>query len=191
MKKLNSSSYKIEGTKKRLKEVQVRVNSALLAAGRKPGETSILAVSKKKPVAAIESLYKMGQIDFGENVIQEASRKVSALKHLNINWHFIGQIQSNKTREIAENFQWVHTVDRIKIAKRLNNQRPHQAPPLQICIQVNQKGESQKGGIEPSGVKSLAYEIMELPRLHLRGLMTIPPLAKAPEETATFFSLLD
>ena len=173
-----------------LAEVRDRVQRALIEADREPGETAILSVSKQQPAAAIEALFQAGQVDFGENFLQEAMEKITELEHLKIDWHFIGRIQSNKTREIAERFQWVHTIDRMKIATRLNDQRPHHSRPLDVCIQVDQAGESQKGGIDPAGVANLARGIMELPRLRLRGLMTIPPATKDPTESAPFFEEL-
>ncbi len=176
--------------KMRLIDVKKRVEDALLMAGRRPELTSILAVSKKQTTTAVEALYRMGHVDFGENFLQDALEKIASLKHLNINWHFIGKIQSNKTRDIAEKFHWAHTVDRLKIAERLNNHRPHQLPKLNVCIQVNQANETQKSGIEPSKVANLAREIMELPRLRLRGLMTIPPKAETSDETKSFFAAL-
>ena len=187
---LTPLSCKEDKIKIRFIAVKKRVESALLIAGRKPEDTSILAVSKKQPAAAVEALCRMGHVDFGENFLQEALEKMANLKHLNANWHFIGKIQSNKTRDIAERFQWAHTVDRLKIAKRLNSYRPRQLPKLNVCIQVNQASEVQKGGIEPSNIASLAYEIMELPQLQLRGLMTIPPLVKTSDQARSFFSAL-
>lgn len=170
--------------------VRDRVQRALLQAHRDPGETAILAVSKQQPAAAIEALFRAGQSDFGENFVQEAMEKIASLEHLAINWHFIGHIQSNKTRDIAERFQWVHTIDRMKIATRLNDQRPHHAAPLDVCIQVNQAGEMQKGGVEPDEVADLARGIMALPRLRLRGLMTIPPVAENPADSGRYFGEL-
>jgi pyridoxal phosphate enzyme (YggS family) len=187
---LNSLSHDEDKIKIGLIEVKKRVQDALLMAERNPEETSILAVSKKQPPAAVEALSRMGHIDFGENFLQDALEKIGGLKHLKINWHFIGKIQSNKTREIAEKFQWAHTIDRLKIAECLNRYRPRQLPKLNVCIQVNQANEAQKGGIEPNNVAKLAYEIMELPRLRLRGLMTIPPLNKSLDEAKSFFSVL-
>ena len=159
--------------KMRLIDVKKRVEDSRLMARRNPGLISILAVSKKQTTAAVETLSRMGHMDFGENFLQDALEKISCLKHLNINWHFIGKIQSNKTRDIAEKFQWVHTVDRLKIAERLNSHRPHQLPKLNVCIQVNQANETQKNGVQPSNVANLAREIMGLPKLRLRGLMTV------------------
>ena len=171
-----------------LARVRDRVQRALLEARREPGETAILAVSKQQSAGAIEALFRAGQSDFGENFVQEAMEKISSLEDLEIDWHFIGHVQSNKTRDIAERFQWVHTIDRMKIARRLNDQRPHYCAPLNVCIQVNQAGETQKGGVKPATVAELARGIMELPRLRLRGLMTMPPATEDPVESAPFFA---
>ena len=176
--------------KMRLIDVKKRVEDSRLMARRNPGLISILAVSKKQTTAAVETLSRMGHMDFGENFLQDALEKIYCLKHLNINWHFIGKIQSNKTRDIAEKFQWVHTVDRLKIAERLNSHRPHQLPKLNVCIQVNQANETQKNGVQPSNVANLAREIMGLPKLRLRGLMTIPPITKTSDNTRSFFAEL-
>ena len=135
----------------------------------------IVAVSKQQSSVRIAEAFRAGQLHFGESYAQEAIEKMDALRSLDITWHFIGSVQTNKTRLIAERFQWVHTVDRAKIAARLNDQRPHFAPPLNVLIQVNQAGEERKGGVAESEVAALAREIAGLPRLKLRGLMTIPP----------------
>ena len=162
---------------RRLENVRARVQAALRDAGRGADEIQILAVSKRQPVAAIEAAFQAGQSSFGENYVQEARAKIAALASLPIDWHFIGRLQANKSREVAERFQWVHTLDRIRIARRLNDQRPYGAPPLDVCIQVNQAGE----------VEDLARQIRHFPRLRLRGLMTIPPAAADP---ARFFAEL-
>ena len=176
--------------KDRLDRVRKEVRAALLAAGRSEEETMIVAVSKKQPASSIEALFKAGQKDFGENYVQDAVDKIDELKKLGLRWHFIGQIQSNKTRIIAECFQWVHTVDRIKIAARLNEQRPAHAPPLKVCIQVNQSREPQKGGVDESKISDLAHAVMEMPALKLRGLMTMPLLSSKIKDTASFFEHL-
>ena len=173
-----------------LARVRDKVQGALLEARREPGDAAILAVSKQQSVTAIETLFRAGQSDFGENFVQEAMEKISNLDDLEIDWHFIGHVQSNKTKDIAERFQWVHTIDRIKIASRLDSQRPRYSAPLNVCIQVNQAGEAQKTGVEPAGVADLARGIMELPRLRLRGLMTIPPVTEDPAKSAAFFAEL-
>ena len=164
----------------RLENVRTRVQAALRDAGRSTDEILVLAVSKRQPVAAIEAAFLAGQTHFGENYVQEARTKLMALESPPIVWHFIGQLQANKSREVAERFQWVHTLDRMRIARRLNAQRPYGAPPLDVCIQVNQAGETGKGGVDPEGVEDLARQIGQFPRLRLRGLMTIPPAAADP-----------
>ena len=171
----------------RLEHVRNRVQAALRDAGRGADEILILAVSKRQPTAAIEAAFLAGQTHFGENYVQEARAKLTALASLPIVWHFIGQLQANKSREVAERFHWVHTLDRTRIARRLNDQRPHGAPPLNVCIQVNQAGEPGKGGVDPEEAEGLARQIGQFPRLRLRGLMTIPPAAADP---ARFFAEL-
>lgn len=171
----------------RLEHVRARVRAALRGADRDADEILILAVSKRQPEAAIEAAFLAGQTHFGENYVQEARAKLMALESLPIVWHFIGQLQANKSREVAERFQWVHTLDRTRVARRLNDQRPHGAPPLNVCIQVNQAGEPGKGGVDPEEVEDLARKMGQFPRLRLRGLMTIPPAAADP---APFFAEL-
>lgn len=134
----------------------------------------VLAVSKTRPAKDVRSAYDCGLTHFGENYLQEAIEKIDALADLPLTWHFIGPIQSNKTRQIAEHFQWVHSVDREKIARRLNEQRPAGLPPLQVCLQVNVSGEQSKSGIAPGELRGLAQTVMSLPALQLRGLMAIP-----------------
>lgn len=147
---------------------------------------SILAVSKGQPVAAIKEVYEAGLQDFGENYWQEAHNKILQLKQLPINWHFIGAIQSNKAKEIAENFNWVHSVDREKIAKRLSQHRPDYLPALNICIQINLDHESTKAGLLPDELPLLIKYINQLPKLRLRGLMAIPkPRLTAEEQYAS------
>jgi pyridoxal phosphate enzyme (YggS family) len=135
---------------------------------------TLLAVSKTRPADEIRTAYLAGQRCFGENYLQEALEKIAQLEDLAIDWHFIGPIQSNKTRAISENFHWVHTLDRLKIAQRLNDQRPATLAPLNICLQVNISGEDNKSGIQPDEIASLANSVAKLPRLQLRGLMAIP-----------------
>ena len=172
-------------------ETLERVRFAQSAAGRAAADVTVLAVSKQQSVAAIQAAYQAGLRNFGENFFQEAIVKLRELETLDITWHFIGRIQSNKTRDIAEMFQWVHTVDRLKIAARLNDQRPHFSPSLNVCIQVNQAGETQKGGVDESEVAELARAVMSLPRLRLRGLMTLPPATPNPESNAPLFARLN
>ena len=158
----------------RLQAVNERITRATRAAGRIAQDVTLVAVSKTFPPSAISEAYAAGQADFGENYLQEGLEKVLALARLNIMWHYIGPIQSNKTRPIAENFSWVHGVDREKIAVRLSDARPPDLQPLQICIQVNVSGEQSKSGVPPEQVLDLAVAISALPRLQLRGLMAIP-----------------
>ena len=155
-------------------EVEARIRAAALAVQRDVTGIHLLAVSKTKPAAALREAYAAGLRDFGENYLQEARAKQVELADLPLCWHFIGPIQSNKTREIAEHFAWVHSVDRLKIAQRLSEQRPAELPPLNICIQVNVSGEASKSGCTPHDLPALAAAISALPRLKLRGLMAIP-----------------
>ena len=157
-----------------LQAVRDRIARAALASGRSAREVSLLAVSKTTPRSCIEEACLSGQHAFGESYVQEGVRKITQLAHLGIEWHFIGPIQSNKTRLIAEHFQWVHSVDRDKIAARLNDARPRHLPPLDVCIQVNVSGEKNKSGVAPGEARELARVIKKLDRLRLRGLMTIP-----------------
>lgn len=157
-----------------LQEVKARISQAVQASGRVPESVILLAVSKTFPADAVREAYAAGQTAFGENYIQEGVEKITALGDLPLQWHCIGPIQSNKTRVVAEHFDWVHSVDRIKIAQRLNDQRPPDKAPLQVCIQVNIDGGATKAGVAPAEVMPLAREIQRLPQLRLRGLMTIP-----------------
>ncbi len=151
-----------------------RVSAACIAAGRAPDAVFLLAVSKTHPGRAIEDAIAAGQTSFGENYIQEAILKIRALRHLRAQWHCIGPVQSNKTRLVAEHFDWVQSVDRLKTAQRLSAQRPAQLAPLQVCIQVNTDGGANKAGVPPDELAVLARQVALLPRLQLRGLMTIP-----------------
>ncbi|MFJ2686827.1 YggS family pyridoxal phosphate-dependent enzyme [Pseudomonas sp. NPDC087342] len=155
-------------------QVSSRIQAATQAANRDEHSVQLLAVSKTKPAEALREAYAAGLRDFGENYLQEALGKQLELADLPLIWHFIGPIQSNKTRAIAEHFAWVHSVDRLKIAQRLSEQRPADLPPLNICIQVNVSGEDSKSGCTPADLPALAKAISELPRLKLRGLMAIP-----------------
>lgn len=158
----------------RLQAIRTGIRQAESAAGRAPDSVQLLAVSKTKPSTDIREAYAAGQRLFGENYVQEALGKMEELTDLALEWHFIGPIQSNKTRPIAEHFDWVHGIDRLKIAQRLNDARPDHLPPLNVCIEVNVSGEDSKEGVAPEEVASLAAAIVQLPRLRLRGLMTIP-----------------
>ena len=155
-------------------QVSSRIHAAAVAAHRDEHSVQLLAVSKTKPAAAVREAYAAGIRDFGENYLQEALGKQLELADLPLIWHFIGPIQSNKTRAIAEHFDWVHSVDRLKIAQRLSEQRPADLPPLNICIQVNVSGEASKSGIPPAEAVDLASTVAELPGLRLRGIMGIP-----------------
>ncbi|MFD1261326.1 YggS family pyridoxal phosphate-dependent enzyme [Entomomonas asaccharolytica] len=154
--------------------IQQRIIQIAAITKRDPKQIYLLAVSKTKPAKAIQEAFQCGITNFGENYLQEALQKQSELNNLPLIWHFIGPIQSNKTKDIAENFQWVHSVDRLKIAERLNNQRPLELPPLQICIQVNISGEQSKSGCNPAELIPLVEAINTMPKLQLRGLMAIP-----------------
>ena len=162
----------------RLMEVQNRIQKALRNSHRNPQETQLLAVSKTRPAADIRAAYNAGQTRFGENYLQEALNKQTELNDLSIEWHFIGPIQANKTRLIAENFDWVHSVDREKIARRLSEQRPATLPPLNICLQVNLDNEVSKAGVTLNQLPTLLDNIASLPNIRVRGLMAIP----APRE---------
>jgi len=157
-----------------LQTVRARVIAACLAAGRAPSDVALLAVSKTFGPEAVAEAYAAGQTAFGENYIQEAVQKITLLRHLPLQWHCIGPIQSNKTRLVAEHFDWVHTVDRLKVAQRLSEQRPAGLPPLQVCIQVNVDGGASKSGVLPADALALAQQVAALPGLRLRGVMSIP-----------------
>lgn len=156
-----------------LQAVKIRLSEAAKAAGRSPDEIQLLAVSKTWGADAVRLAAACGQIAFAENYVQEAIDKITALNALSLQWHFIGPIQSNKTRSIAEHFDWVHSIDRLKIAERLSAARPNEAEPLQVCIQVNISGEQSKSGVAPEAALALAQQVNLLPRLRLRGLMGI------------------
>lgn len=157
-----------------LKHIQGEIRDAETRFNRAPGSVQLLAVSKTKPVEAIRAALAAGQRAFGENYVDEAVAKVEALSDESIEWHYIGGIQSNKTRLLASHFDWVHGVDREKIARRLSEQRPENLPPLNICLQVNIDDESSKSGVSPDELPALAEAVAELPGIALRGLMVIP-----------------
>jgi PLP dependent protein len=165
-----------------LQSVRERVAQAASAAGRAPDSVRLVAVSKLQPVAMVRDAATAGQVDFGENYVQEGCDKIAALAGVpGLVWHFIGQLQGNKTREVAEHFHWVHTVDRSRIAARLSAQRPAHLPPLQVLLQVSLADEPGKGGVTPAELPALAAAVAVLPRLRLRGLMCIPPPAASLE----------
>jgi pyridoxal phosphate enzyme (YggS family) len=170
-----------------LQSVQARVAAACLAAGRDPREVRLLAVSKTFGADAVEQAHAAGQTVFGENYIQEAVEKICTLRHLPLEWHCIGPIQSNKTRLVAAHFDWVHTVDRLKVAQRLSEQRSVDLAPLQVCIQVNVDGGDSKSGVSPQEALALAQQVALLPCLQLRGIMSIPePAADFSAAVALF-----
>ena len=173
-----------------LSAISARIASAAQAVGRDPASVQLLAVSKTKPASAIREIHAAGVRDFGENYLQEALTKQQALSDLPLIWHFIGPIQSNKTKAIAEHFDWVHSVDRLKIAQRLSEQRPAGLAPLNICLQVNVSGEDSKSGCTPVDLPALAKAVAALPNLRLRGLMAIPePTEDRDTQEAAFASL--
>ena len=158
-----------------IRDVRERIRTACARAGRSVDSVTLLAVSKTHSVDLIRGAAREGVEHYGESYLQEALPKIETLRGLELTWHFIGQLQGNKTRAVAESFQWVHGVDRLRIAKRLSDQRPFHAPPLNVCLQVNVGGEDTKGGVTPAELPELAREVAALPRLALRGLMCIPP----------------
>ena len=164
----------MELIKKNIAAVKVRIETSMADAGRDQQSLQLLAVSKTRDEKYIKSAFSLGLNAFGENYLQEAVNKIQTLESLGAEWHFIGPLQSNKTKPVAENFSWVHTVDRLKIAKRLNDQRPEGLGPLNICLQINIDNEPSKSGVAPSEAIDLALAVSELPRLRLRGLMAIP-----------------
>ena len=177
-----------------LQTVRTRVFQAAQQAHRDPSSVNLLAVSKTQPVSAIVEAAEAGQLAFGENYEQEAVRKILAIRQerpdLKLQWHFIGPIQSNKTRAIAEYFDWVHSVDRERIARRLSDQRPANMPPLNICLQVNISGENSKSGVRPEELADLAKAVSGMPHLKLRGLMAIPEPQPDPEKQRQPFNAM-
>ena len=171
-------------------KVGERIRAAAQASGRDLDSVGLLAVSKTKPAAAVREAYAAGLRDFGENYLQEALEKQAELSELPLIWHFIGPIQSNKTKPIAEHFAWVHSVDRLKIAQRLSEQRPADMPLLNICLQVNVSAEDSKSGCAPAELAALALAVSQLPNLRLRGLMAIPePTDDVAAQRAAFARL--
>jgi pyridoxal phosphate enzyme (YggS family) len=161
-----------------LQRVRQQIELAAVSAGRVAEAVKLLAVSKTMPAQAVREAYAAGQIAFGENYIQEGVDKMAELADLPLEWHCIGPIQSNKTKLVAENFAWVHSLDRLKIAERLSAQRPAHLPPLQVCLQVNVDGGANKSGVSPHDLLALAQAVAKLPQMKLRGLMTIPEPAE-------------
>lgn len=173
-----------------LDAVRQALRKAEAAAGRPAGSVGLVAVSKTFPPEALRAAYAAGQRAFGENYVQELVDKTAALADLDIEWHFIGPLQSNKTRPVAERAHWVHSIDRLKIAQRLSDQRPEHLPPLQVCLQVNVSGEASKSGCVPDEVLALARVVAPLPRLELRGLMCIPEPTEDEARLASQFAIL-
>ena len=171
-----------------LRIVRNRIGAATQAAMRDVDSVTLLAVSKAQPANKVRAVAEMGVRDFGESYVQEALDKIEALSDLSLTWHFIGRLQANKTRLVAASFDWVHGVDRLKIAERLSEQRPFHAPPLNVCLQVNIAGEASKGGVEPAELPALAAAVAALPRLKLRGLMCIPPDEEDPSRQRAWFA---
>jgi pyridoxal phosphate enzyme (YggS family) len=163
-----------------LQAVRERIAKAARAAGREPGEIMLLAVSKTKPLADILCAAEAGQTAFGENYAQEGVDKMTVAVDRNLSWHFIGPLQSNKTRLVAEHYAWVHSIERLKIAERLSAQRPAHLPSLQVCVQINVSGEASKSGCAPQDALALCQAISTLPGLSLRGLMAIPEASDDP-----------
>ena len=170
-----------------ISKVLTRIEGAASQASRRSDEITLIAVSKTKPAEAIEAAAACGLQHFGENYLQEALDKIEALHELDLTWHFIGPIQSNKTRLIAEHFDWVHSVDRLKIAQRLSDQRPAHLGPLNICLQVNISNEDTKSGVSADQAPELAKAITTLPNIRLRGVMAIPKPSDDPAEQAATF----
>lgn len=170
----NNLAFMQDNITKNIEKVRSRISTAEKNAGRISGIVQLIAVSKTRTANEIRKVHQDGVLDFGENYLQEAMAKQDELSDLDINWHFIGPIQSNKTSDISSHFDWVHSVERFKIARRLNDQRPEHLSPLNICLQVNISEEDSKSGILLAQLPELAAQIHELPRLRLRGLMAIP-----------------
>jgi pyridoxal phosphate enzyme (YggS family) len=164
-----------QNSTRHVNHVRSRIRQAATAAGRDPATVTLVAVTKAQTAETIRLAATAGVTDFGENYLQEALAKMDQLADVPLVWHFIGGIQSNKTRAIAERFDWVHSIDRLSVARRLSEQRPYHAPPLNLCIQVELVPEPNKGGIAPGEIGPLAAAVAELPRVRLRGLMCVPP----------------
>ena len=174
----------------RLENMRLRVEKACDLAGRDPSTVTVLAVGKKHPAALIRALFERGQCAFGENQLQEARQKQLQLADLDISWHFIGHIQSNKTRDLAGHFDWVQSVDRLKVLKLLSAQRPAALPDLNICLQVNIDAEPQKSGLLPEDLPEMAHLAAEMPGLAFRGLMAIPKASTDQKQVRNSFRRL-
>ena len=174
----------------RYAQTRTRIASAATRCGRAAESVGLVAISKGQPAAAVRQVAELGQRDFGENYLQEAIPKMQELEDLRLTWHFTGQVQANKTRLIASHFDWIHTLDRERIAARLSEQRSAHLPPINVCIQVQLEAEEGKGGIKPEELADLAGRIRALPRLRLRGLMTLPPPRDAFDAQKAVFDRL-
>ena len=171
-----------------LRSVRNRIETAAHAAGRNVDSVTLLAAGKAQPANTLRAAAALGLRHFGESYVQEALEKMETLRDQPLTWHFIGRLQANKTRPVASSFDWVHGVDRLKIAQRLSEQRPFHAPPLNVCLEVNIAGESSKGGITTTELPALAAAVASLPRLKLRGLMCIPPDEEDPSRQRAWFA---
>ena len=174
----------------RIAEVRERMAQAARTAHRSAQSVTLLAVSKAQPPSVVALGADLGLTAFGESYLNEALEKIAALQDRALTWHFLGRLQANKTRPIAENFAWVHALERLKIAERLCAQRPFHAPPLNVCLQVNLAGERTKGGVEPAELAALVPAVAALPRLKLRGLMCLPPAETDPARQRHWFAQL-
>ena len=187
---LSPDAETLDAIRGRVAAVRGRIEAAEREFGRKPGTVRLLAVSKVQPSAAVRAAFAAGQTAFGENYVQEALAKMADLADLAAEWHFIGPVQSNKTRAISERFSWAHSVDRLKIARRLSEQRSADLPPLNLCIEVNVSGEATKSGVRLQELSEIAFALAELPRVRLRGLMAIPVPAEGFEAQRAPFRVL-
>ena len=174
----------------RVRRLRERIATAAARSGRSAESVTLLAVSKAQPAQLIRAAAAQGVRDFGESYLDEALEKLAVLQDLPLTWHFIGRLQANKTRPVAERFAWVHGIDRLRIAQRLSAQRPFHAPALNVCIQVNLAGEATKGGVSPAELPAIAEQLAALPRLRLRGLMCIPPQEADPVRQRQWFAQL-
>jgi hypothetical protein len=174
----------------RVRRLRERIATAAARSGRSAESVTLLAVSKAQPAQLIRAAAAQGVRDFGESYLDEALEKLAVLQDLPLTWHFIGRLQANKTRPVAERFAWVHGIDRLRIAQRLSAQRPFHAPALNVCIQVNLAAEATKGGVSPAELPAIAEQLAALPRLRLRGLMCIPPQEADPVRQRQWFAQL-
>jgi pyridoxal phosphate enzyme (YggS family) len=184
------SSTVADAAAARLAAVRARIADAAARYGRDAADITLIAVSKTHSAAAVDALAALGQRDFGENYLQEALEKIATLAARPLVWHFIGQLQSNKTRAVAEHFAWAHTIDRAKLADRLSAQRPATLPALQVCVQVHLGDEANKGGVSPAELPALLDHVAACPRLQLRGLMAIPPEESSTDAQRRWFAAL-